>query len=42
MIERLAILTFGRRPVSLTGPARAIDGDTIVVDGEQIARHRCA
>jgi hypothetical protein len=26
----LAILTFSRRTVSLTGPAKVIDGDTIV------------
>lgn len=32
MLRRLvAILTFSRRPDSLTGPAEVIDGDTIVV-----------
>jgi hypothetical protein len=37
MLGRLvAILTFSRRPDCLTGSAKVIDGDTIVV-----ALHRC-
>jgi endonuclease YncB( thermonuclease family) len=38
MLERLvAILTFSRRTDSLTGPAKVIDGDTIIV-AEQLVR----
>lgn len=44
MIRRLAtklaaIWTFTWRPDSLTGPARVIDGDTIVVAGERVRLH---
>jgi endonuclease YncB( thermonuclease family) len=40
MLGRLvAILTFSRRPDCLTGPAKVIDGDTIVVAGEMIRLH---
>jgi endonuclease YncB( thermonuclease family) len=33
----IAVLTFRRRAASLTGPAKVIDGDTIVV-AEQLVR----
>jgi hypothetical protein len=40
MLGRLvAILTFSRRPVSLTGPAKVIDGDTIVVADQMVRLH---
>ena len=40
MLGRLvAILTFSRRPRSLTGPAKIIDGDTIVVAGQLVRLH---
>jgi endonuclease YncB( thermonuclease family) len=40
MLGRLvAILTFGRRTVSLTGPAKVIDGDTMVVAGQLVRLH---
>jgi endonuclease YncB( thermonuclease family) len=40
MLGRLiAILTFRRRSVSLTGPAKVIDGDTIVVAGQLVRLH---
>ena len=40
MLGRLvAILTFSRRTGSLTGPAKVIDGDTIVVAGEMVRLH---
>jgi endonuclease YncB( thermonuclease family) len=40
MLGRLvAILTFSRRPRSLTGPAKIIDGDTIVVAGQMVRLH---
>ena len=35
----VAILTFGRRAAPLTGPAKVIDGDTIVVAGELVRLH---
>ena len=34
-----AILTFSRRKDSLIGPARVVDGDTIVVAGELVRLH---
>jgi endonuclease YncB( thermonuclease family) len=34
-----SILTFSRRGHALTGPARVIDGDTIVVAGELVRLH---
>jgi hypothetical protein len=38
MLGRLvAILTFSRRTESLTGPAKVIDGDTIVVAGQMVS-----
>ena len=40
MLARLiAVLTFRRRAASLTGPAKVIDGDTIVVAGELVRLH---
>jgi len=40
MLGRLvAILTFSRRTGSLTGPAKVIDGDTIVVAGQLVRLH---
>jgi endonuclease YncB( thermonuclease family) len=40
MLGRLvAILTFGRRTDSLTGPAKVIDGDTIVMAGQLVRLH---
>jgi len=40
MLGRLvAILTFSRRTESLTGPAKVIDGDTIVVAGQLVRLH---
>jgi endonuclease YncB( thermonuclease family) len=35
----VAILTFGRRAAPLAGPAKVIDGDTIVVAGELVRLH---
>jgi endonuclease YncB( thermonuclease family) len=35
----VAIVTFRRRPECLTGPAKVIDGDTIVVAGELVRLH---
>jgi len=35
----VAILTFSRRADSLTGPAKVIDGDTIVVAGQMVRLH---
>ena len=35
----LAILTFSRRTDCLTGPAKVIDGDTIVVAGQLVRLH---
>ena len=35
----IAIFTFGRRADSLTGPAKVIDGDTIVVAGQLVRLH---
>jgi endonuclease YncB( thermonuclease family) len=41
MLGRLiAILTFSRRTDCLTGPAKVIDGDTIVVAGQPVGTHR--
>ena len=34
-----AIFTFRRRTASLTGPAKVIDGDTIVVAGQLVRLH---
>jgi endonuclease YncB( thermonuclease family)/integrase len=39
MLGRLAILTFSRRTGSPTGPAKVIDGDTIVVAGQLVRLH---
>jgi endonuclease YncB( thermonuclease family) len=40
MLRRLAaIVTFSRRTDSLTGPAKVIDGDTIVVAGQLVRLH---
>jgi endonuclease YncB( thermonuclease family) len=40
MLGRLvAILAFRGRPGSLTGPAKVIDGDTIVVAGQMVRLH---
>jgi endonuclease YncB( thermonuclease family) len=40
MLRRLlAILTFSRRTESLTGPAKVIDGDTIVVFDQLVRLH---
>jgi endonuclease YncB( thermonuclease family) len=40
MLKRLfAIFTFSRRTDCLTGPAKVIDGDTIVVAGQRIRLH---
>jgi len=40
MLRRLvAILTFSRRTECLTGPAKVIDGDTIVVAGQMVRLH---
>jgi endonuclease YncB( thermonuclease family) len=40
MLGRLvAILTFSRRTESLTGPAKVIDGDTIVVTEQLVRLH---
>jgi endonuclease YncB( thermonuclease family) len=40
MFGRLvAILTFSRRTKYLTGPAKVIDGDTIVVAGQMVRLH---
>ena len=36
----VAILTFSRRTDRLTGPAKVIDGDTIVVAGRLVRLHR--
>jgi endonuclease YncB( thermonuclease family) len=38
-IEVGAILTFGRRRDSIAGPAKVIDGDTIVVAGRLVRLH---
>jgi hypothetical protein len=41
MLGRLiAILTFSRRTDSLTGPAKVIDGDTIVAAEQLVRRAR--
>jgi endonuclease YncB( thermonuclease family) len=41
MLGRLvAILTFSRRTDCLTGPAKVIDGDTIVVADQLVRLHR--
>ena len=40
MLGRLvAILTFSRRTAPLTGPAKVIDGDTIVVADQLVRLH---
>ena len=40
MLGRLiTTLTFSRRTDSLTGPAKVIDGDTIVVAGQLVRLH---